>query len=51
LCSSFDGENHWIVTLELDAAGKPKRRNCRHCCTQEKKELRTIYKVFDLEPL
>jgi hypothetical protein len=38
----YDGLNHWIVGVEEDAAGKSKRRNCRHCYLKEKKELKTV---------
>ena len=38
----YDGLNHWIVSVEEDATGKAKRRNCRHCYIKEKKELKTV---------
>jgi hypothetical protein len=38
----YDGLNHWIVGVEEDAAGKSKRRNCKHCYLKEKKELKTV---------
>jgi hypothetical protein len=39
----FDGLNHWMVGTELDAAGKNRRRNCRHCALQKKPDMKTVY--------
>lgn len=39
----FDGLNHWMVGTELDAAGKNRRRKCRHCALQKKPDMKTVY--------
>jgi hypothetical protein len=38
----YDAINHWIISMEQDASGKTKRRNCRYCYEKLKKELKTV---------
>jgi hypothetical protein len=39
----FDGKEHWVVNTEEDAAGKFKRRNCKHCALSGKHDMKTVY--------
>jgi hypothetical protein len=39
----FDGLQHLIVSTEQDAAGKPKRRNCKQCFLQGKQDMKTVF--------
>lgn len=41
--SRFDGLNHWIVNTDLDAQGKPKRRNCKNCSLKKKPDMKAAY--------
>ena len=38
----FDGKNHWIVSTELDQKGQAKRRNCKQCTLEGKKDLKSV---------
>lgn len=41
--SRFDNLGHWIVSTQLDAAGKAKRRNCKMCYLNGKADLKTVF--------
>jgi hypothetical protein len=43
LAHRFDGLNHWIVSNELDAGGKPRRRNCKQCTLDHHRDNKTVY--------
>ena len=34
--------DHWIVSTELDSKGAPKRRNCKQCANEGKKDNKTL---------
>lgn len=38
----FDGNQHWIVSTELDQKEQPKRRNCKQCALEGKKDLKSV---------
>jgi hypothetical protein len=38
----YDGREHWIISTELDMAGKPKRRNCKLCALEKKPDSKTL---------
>lgn len=39
----YDGLHHWIVSTELDDAGKPRRRNCKMCAEEGKKDSKALF--------
>jgi hypothetical protein len=39
----FDGLNHWIVPTELDQKQQPKRRNCKQCALEGKRDLKSVH--------
>ncbi len=38
----FDGLNHWIVPTKLDQKQQPKRRNCKQCALEGKRDLKSV---------
>ena len=43
----YDGRNHWPGNIELNAAGKPKQRNCKLCYEVTMKESKTTIILSD----
>ena len=38
----YDRLDHWIVSTEADSKGVPKRRNCKQCANEGKKDNKTL---------
>ena len=39
----WDGLNHWICGTELDHGGRAKRRNCKQCTNEGRKDNKTVF--------
>jgi len=38
----FDRMDHWIISTEADSKGAPKRRNCKQCANEGKRDNKTL---------